>query len=99
MKKKRVLLGLLLIVLCTLAISMSAFAKENVIKNKKWISGQGCAYTDTDGDDELDYQDYGVTYYKFKIPRQGYIMIDVKVSGVPGAEKKPVQAECEMNGR
>ena len=95
MKKKRVLLGLLLIVLCTLAISMSAFVKENVIKNKKWISGQGCAYTDTDGDDELDYQDYGVTYYKFKIPRQGYIMIDVKVSGVPGAKEYWKSAEEE----
>lgn len=87
MGNKRKFFGFLVMVFCVLACSVTAFAAGTSMKNKKWLSGQGGAYVDKDKDGELEYQDYGTSYYKIKIPKQGYMIVDVKVSELPGAGK------------
>lgn len=88
MKRKRIWEGLVLVLLCTLAMGMSVFAADTTMKNKKWVSGQGGVYVDTDNDGQVDnYQSYGEKYYKIQIPKQGYIVVDVQTSKLPGEEE------------
>lgn len=79
-----------MVLLCTMALGMTVFAAGNTktMKNKKWVSGKGGEYIDTDKDGKLDYyKSNGTMYYKFQIPKQGYIMIDVKHSPLPGRQE------------
>ncbi len=85
---KQMWTALVLVLLCTLAISTVSFAANSVMKNKKWVSGQGGTYLDTDKDGKKDtYQSAGKTYYKLQIPKQGYIVVDVKTSQLPGEKE------------
>lgn len=85
MKKKKFLVGLFMMLLCTMAVGMSSFAAETTLKNKKWVSG-GATYVDTDNDGIPDIiQGDDTTYYKIQIPKQGYIKVEVKQSSAPGA--------------
>ncbi len=69
---KRVWAGLLITLACMM-MSVPAFAADTTMKDKKWITGQGGAYADTDKDGTVDiYQSAGTTYYKIQIPKQGY---------------------------
>lgn len=87
MRNKRKLLGFLVMVLGVLPCSLTIFAADTAMKNKKWLSGQGGAYVEEDKDGMLEYKDYGTSYYKIKVPKQGYIIVDAKVSKLPGADK------------
>ena len=62
-------------------------AKNITMKNKKWVTGQGGIYEDLDKDGYLDFISYGTSYYKIKIPSQGYIVVDVKTSSLPRSEE------------
>ncbi len=85
MNKKKIWTGLLIVLLCTLAIGMSVSAADTTMKNKKWVSGKGGAYVDTDNDGKIDdFESSGTAYFKIKIPKQGYIIVDVKTSSLPG---------------
>lgn len=88
MKKKRIIVAFFMILLCTMAIGMSAFAEETTLKNKKWVTGQGAYFVDTDNDGVADkWQDNGDIYYKINVPKTGIIKVQVKVSDAPGAEE------------
>lgn len=88
MNKKKIWTGLLFVLLCTLAIGMSVFAADTTMKNKKWMSGKGGAYVDTDNDGKVDdFESSGTAYFKIKIPKQGYIIADVKTSSLPGKKE------------
>lgn len=84
-KQKRIVLGMFLVLVCTLTIGMSAFAADVTMKNKKWISGQGCSYVDTNQDGVLEMRSNGTAYYKIKVEKQGYIKVEVKEIPAPGA--------------
>ena len=81
-------MGLLMVLLCALAIGMTAFAADDkTMTNKKWISGVGGAYADEDKDGKIEsYEPYDTQYYKIKIPKQGYIMVDAKFSPLAGKQ-------------
>lgn len=87
MGNRRKFLGFLVMVFCFLAGSVTAFAADTTMKNKEWLSGQGGAYVDEDKDGELEYKSYGTSYYKMKVPKQGYIIVDANFSELSGAEK------------
>ena len=87
MRNKRKLLGFLVMVLCVLPCSLTIFAADTAMKNKKWLSGQGGAYVEEDKDGMLEYKDYGTSYYKIKVPKQGYMIVNAKVSKLTGADK------------
>lgn len=77
-----------MVLLFAACMGTSAFAKDTGLKNKKWVSGQGGVYVDTDKDGKVDFfQSAGTAYYKIKIPKQGYIIVDVKTSSIPGVEE------------
>lgn len=85
---KKIWTGLLLILLCTLTIGMSVFAADTTMKNKKWVSGKGGSYVDTDNDGMIDdFRSSGMAYYKIKISKQGYIMVNVNTSSLPGEKE------------
>lgn len=79
-----------MVLLCTMALGMTVFAAGNTktMKNKKWVSGKGGEYIDTDKDGKVDdYKSNGTMYYKFQIPKQGYIIIEIKQSSLPGKQE------------
>lgn len=99
MKRKRMWTALLLVLLCALATGMSAFAEDVSIKNKKWVSGKGGAYIDSDKDGRVDdFQSWGKSYYKIQIPKQGYIVVEAKLSSLPG-EKQYIEYISEDSDR
>lgn len=87
--EKEIMIGCIMVLLCTLALGMTTFAAGNkTMKNKKWISGKCGAYVDTDNDGRADsYKDNGTAYYKISIPKQGYIIVDMKKSDLPGMKE------------
>lgn len=85
MKGKKRFIGFIVLVMCFISFGVTAFAGETQLKNKKWVSGQGGAY-ETDKDGTIVYNSYGTVYYKIKIPKQGYIIVDVKTSSLPGED-------------
>lgn len=87
--KKKIWTGVIVILLCMAAIGgMTVSAANTTMKNKKWVTGQGGAYIDADKDGKKEsYQSYGKSYYKIQIPKQGYIVVDVKTSEIPGEEE------------
>ncbi len=88
MRQRKIWAGLVLVLLCTLAMGMSVFAADTTMKNKKWVSGQGGAYVDSDKDGEIDdFQSWGKSYYKIQIPKQGYIVVEAKLSSLPGEKQ------------
>lgn len=88
--KKKVLTLFLAICLAAgnAAVPVSAFAAEDkTMTNKKWISGVGGVYVDEDKDGKIEsYESYDTQYYKIKIPKQGYIMVDAKLSPLAGKQ-------------
>lgn len=43
---------------------------------------------DSDKDGEIDdFQSWGKSYYKIQIPKQGYIVVEAKLSGLPGEKQ------------
>lgn len=88
MRNKRTWLGLILTLFCILALSIPTSAANTSMKNKKWVTGQGGTYLDTNKDGKKDtYQSTGKTYYKIQIPKQGYIVVDVKTFQLPGEQE------------
>ena len=85
MKGKKRFIGFIVLVMCFISFGVTAFAGETQLKNKKWVSGQGGVY-ETDKDGTIVYNSYGTVYYKIKIPKQGYIIVDVKTSSLPGED-------------
>ncbi len=86
--KKKIWTGAILVLLFIAAMGVTVSADNPAMKNKKWVTGQGGAYIDTDKDGKKDsYQSYGTSYYKIQIPKQGYIVVDVKTSKIPGKEE------------
>lgn len=87
--KKKLWIGCILVFLCTMALGMTTFAAgTKTMKNKTWISGKCGEYVDTDHDGKIDsYKDLGETYYKITIPKQGYIMVDMKATKLPGMQE------------
>lgn len=84
-KSKNILVGLFMVLLCTLVVGMSSFAADATLKNRKWASG-GASYVDTNNDGVEDtIRDSGVSYYKITIPKTGYIKVQVNLSDAPGA--------------
>lgn len=84
--KKRLGIGCIMVLLCTIVLGMTTFAAgDKTMKNKKWISGKGgvCQDKDNDGKKET-LESFGVQYYKIQIPKQGYIMVDIKQSPLSG---------------
>lgn len=84
--KKKLWIGCIMVLLCTIVLGMTTFAAgAKTMKNKKWISGKGgvCQDEDNDGKKEA-LRLYDMQYYKIQIPKQGYIMVDVKQSPLPG---------------
>lgn len=90
MKRKRKLLGFMVMVLCFLSLSLTAFAADTTMKNKKWVTGQGGAY-EKDETGYVSYESNGTSYYKIKVPKQGYIIVDVKTSELPGKDEYDAQ--------
>ena len=88
--KKKVLTLFLAICLAAgnAAVPVSTFAADDkTMTNKKWISGVGGAYVDEDKDGKIEsYEPYDTQYYKIKIPKQGYIMVDAKLSPLAGKQ-------------
>lgn len=85
---KKNLVAFLMIFLCAMAIEMSASAEDITMKNKKWVTGQGAYFVDTDHDGIPDKKlDKGVIYYKVNIPQPGYIKVQAQVSIAPGIKK------------
>lgn len=78
-----------MVLLCTMALGMTVFAAGNTktMKNKKWVSGKGGEYIDTDKDGKVDDYKRNDIMYKFQVPKQGYIIIEVKHSPLPGAQE------------
>lgn len=84
MRQRKIWAGLVLVLLCTLIMGMSVFAADATMKNKKWVSGKGGAYVDSDKDGKIDdFQSWGKSYYKIQIPKQGYIVVEAKTSSLP----------------
>ncbi len=99
MRQRKIWAGLVLVLLCTLAMGMSVFAADTTMKNKKWVSGQGGAYVDSDKDGKVDnFQSWGKSYYKIQIPKQGYIVVEAKLSSLPG-EKQYMEYMSEDSDR
>lgn len=99
MRHRKIWIGLVLVLLCTLAMGMSAFAADITMKNKKWVSGQGGAYIDSDKDGKIDdFRSWGKSYYKIQIPKQGYIVVEAKLSSLPG-EKQYIEYISEDSDR
>lgn len=90
MKKK--IVGFMVIVLCFISLSFTALAADSAMKNKKWVSGEGGVY-EKDEEGDISYKSYGTSYYKIKIPKQGYIIVDVKTSSLPGEKDYYAQDE------
>lgn len=86
--KKKIKIGMIFAVVCVLTMGMSVFAADTMMKNKKWVSGQGGAYVDANKDGKIDsFQSSGTSYYKIQIAKQGYITVDVKTSPLPGEKE------------
>ncbi len=86
--KKKIWAGVIFVLLCMAALGMTVSAADTTMKNKKWVTGQGGAYIDADKDGKKDtYQSYGTSYYKIQIPKQGYVVVDVKTSKIPGKDE------------
>lgn len=85
MKVKKRFIGFMVLMMCFISFGVTAFAGETELKNKKWVSGQGGVY-ETEEDGTIVYNSYGTVYYKIKIPKQGYIIVDVKTSSLPGKD-------------
>lgn len=82
--KNRIWMGFILTILCTLMMGVTVFAANTTLKNKKWVSGAGGSFVDTDKDGVVDdFKSSGKAYYKIKTPKKGYIMVDVKMSKLP----------------
>lgn len=97
--KKKIWTGLIFVVLCMAVMGMTVSAGNVAMKNKKWITGQGGVYIDTDQDGKKDsYQSYGKSYYKIQIPKQGYIVVDVKTSKIPGEQEYHENMDGEDDG-
>lgn len=88
MNKRKIWTGLLLILLCTLAMGVNVSAADKTMKNKKWMSGKGGAYIDEDKDGTIDsFKSSGRACYKIKITKQGYVKVNVKTSELPGMDE------------
>lgn len=84
MKNRKIWMGVVLTLLCTLLMGVSVFAANTNMKNKKWITGTGGVYEDTDEDGMVDaLKSYGKVYYKIKVPKKGYIIVNTKTSKLP----------------
>lgn len=92
MKGKKRFIGFIVLVMCFISFGATAFAGETELKNKKWVSGQGGVYK-TEEDGTIVYHSNGTVYYKIKIPKQGYIIVDVKTSSLPGEDDYNAQDE------
>lgn len=102
--KKRLWIGCMMVLLCTIVLGMTTFAAgDKTMKNKKWISGKGgvCQDKDNDGKKET-LESFGVQYYKIQIPKQGYIMVDIKQSPLSGWQEylnyNDDDEEAELSG-
>lgn len=88
MKNRKIWMGVVLTLLCTLLMGVSVFAANTTMKNKKWVTGECGVFVDTDKDGVVDdFRSNGKAYYKLKIPKQGYIMVDMKTSKLPKQEE------------
>ena len=87
--KKKLWTGCIVVLLCAMALGMTSFAASGKsMKNKKWISAAGGIYIDEDKDGiKEEFKLYDTQYYKIKIPRQGYMVVDVKASSIPGVKE------------
>lgn len=86
--RKKIWAGLICVLVCIAAMGITVSAANTTMKNKKWVSGQGGAYVDENKDGKKDtYKSYGKSYYKIQIPKQGYIVVDVKTSALPGEKE------------
>lgn len=87
--KKKLWTGCIVVLLCAMALGMTSFAASGKsMKNKKWISAAGGIYIDEDKDGiKEEFELYDTQYYKIKIPRQGYMVVDVKASSIPGVKE------------
>lgn len=94
MKRKKKLLCFMVMFLCLSSVSLNAFAANTTMKNKKWVSGK-CGVYEEDEDGYIDFRSFGTSYYKIKIPKQGYIMVDVKTSPLPGEADYNAQNDYE----
>lgn len=90
MKRNRKLISFMVMMICFISFGFTVLAGETEMKNKKWVSGQGGAY-EKDEEGYISYHSYGAAYYKIKIPKQGYIMVDVKTSSLPGENEYKAQ--------
>ena len=82
--KNRIWMGFILTILCTLMMGVTVLAANTTLKNKMWVSGAGGSYVDTDKDGVVDdFKSNGESFYKIKIQKQGYIMVDMKTSKLP----------------
>ena len=86
--RKKIWAWLIFVLLCITVMGVTVSAANVTMKNKKWVSGQGGVYVDTDKDGKKDtYKSYGKSYYKIQIPKQGYIVVDVNTSALPGEKE------------
>ena len=87
--KKRIWIGCIIALLWTMALGVTTVAAgDETMKDRKWISGTCGEYVDTNNDGSIDsYKNFDTLYYKITIPKQGYIMVDVNTSALPGKQQ------------
>ena len=86
--KKWILAAALALLAAVWIGEIPASAADRTLQNKKWASGEGGVFVDSDKDGVRNfYQSNGIAYYKLKIPKQGYIIVDVKTSALPGQKE------------
>lgn len=87
-KVRKLVVMAAMVMLFTACMGMGVSAADKTLKAGKWTSGKGGAYIDIDKDGEIDgFKSSGTAYYKIKISKQGYIMVDIKTSSLPGIEE------------
>ena len=65
MKNRKIWMGVVLTLLCTLLMGVSVFAANTTMKNKKWVTGECGVFVDTDKDGVVDdFRSNGKAYYK-----------------------------------
>jgi hypothetical protein len=98
MKNRKIWIGVVLTLLCTLLMGVSVFAADATMKNKKWITGTGGVYEDTDKDGMVDdLKSYGKVYYKIKVPKKGYIIVNTKTYKLPKEDEYYSYLENVLN--